>query len=154
MKKITKLAFGPFALRQSDWRNLINHLFAYLLAELRIPVFMLSHVIQGSSVCFAYSFVSRWNQGQFADYNVGRVIRKGRGRHDTWFRVICIWNHLLKMAAVIGFSFKERFLRFQLLFPDFYPSIILFGEWSGQKSLKLKMDKICRPGPFRMTRPI
>ena len=23
-----------------------------------------------------------------------------------------------------------------------------------QKSLKLKMDKICRPGPFRMTRPI
>ena len=29
---------------------------------------------------------------------------------------------------------------------------IMFGDWSGQKSLKLKMDKICRPGPFRMTR--
>ena len=31
---------------------------------------------------------------------------------------------------------------------------MLFGEWSGQKSLKLKIDKICRPGPFRMTGPI
>ena len=30
---------------------------------------------------------------------------------------------------------------------------MLFGESSGQKSLKLKMDKMCRPGPFRMTRP-
>ena len=29
----------------------------------------------------------------------------------------------------------------------------LFGEWSGQESLKLKMDKICHAGPFRMTRP-
>ena len=35
------------------------------------------------------------------------------------------------MAAVIGFSFKEQFLQFQLLFPDFY-----------------------RLDPFRMTQPI
>ena len=45
-------------------------------------------------------------------YNLGCVMRKGHRRHDMWFRVICIWNHLLKMAAVIGFSFKEQFLRF------------------------------------------
>ena len=31
---------------------------------------------------------------------------------------------------------------------------MLFGELSGQKRLQLKMDKICRPGPFRMTWPI
>ena len=53
-------------------------------------------------------------------YYLGCVLRKGPGRHDTWFRVISIWNHLLKMAGVIGFSFKERFLRFQLLFPAFH----------------------------------
>ena len=86
-------------------------------------------------------------------YQLGRVVRKGPGRHDTWFRVICIWNHLLKMAAVIGFSFKEGFLWFQLLFPDFYPfhHVIWGMKWA--KSLKLKMDKIGRPSPFRMTRP-
>ena len=32
------------------------------------------------------------------------------------------------------------------------PSCYL-GNEVGKKSLKLKMDKICRPGPFRMTRP-
>ena len=30
---------------------------------------------------------------------------------------------------------------------------MLFGEQSGQKGLKLKMDKICRTGPFRITQP-
>ena len=35
----------------SERLNLINPLFAYLLAELRIPMFMFSHVIQGSSAC-------------------------------------------------------------------------------------------------------
>ena len=30
---------------------------------------------------------------------------------------------------------------------------MLFGELSGQKRLKVKMGKIWRPGPFRMTRP-
>ena len=32
------------------------------------------------------------------------------------------------------------------------PSCYLENE-VGKKSLKLKMDKICRPGSFRMTRP-
>ena len=35
----------------SERLNLLNHLFEYLPAELRIPMFMLSHVIQGSSAC-------------------------------------------------------------------------------------------------------
>ena len=35
-------------------------------------------------------------------FQMGCVMRKGPGQHDTWLRVICIWNHLLKMAAVIG----------------------------------------------------
>ena len=39
---------------------------------------------------------------------------------------------------------------FNCYFRTFITSIMLFGEWSGQK-LKLKMDKICRPGPFRIT---
>ena len=62
---------------------------------------------------------------------------------------------MLKMAAVIGFSFKERFLRFRLLCPDFYHfHHVIWGIKLAKKSLKLKMDKICRAGPFRMMRPI
>ena len=81
-------------------------------------------------------------------YKMGRVMRKGPGRHDTWFRVICIWNHLLKMAAVIGFSFKERFLRFQLLFPDFYHfhQVIWGMKWS--KKLKPKNGQNMSSGPY------
>ena len=73
---------------------------------------------------------------------------KGPGRHDTWFRVICIWNHLLKMAAVIGFSFKERFLRFQLLFPDFYHfhHVIWRVKWA--KRLKTEKGQNMSSGPF------
>ena len=39
-------------------------------------------------------------------------------------------------------TFKERFLRFQLLFPDFYPfhHVIWGMKWA--KKLKLKMDNI------------
>ena len=33
--------------------------------------------------------------------HMGHVMRKGPRRHDTWFRVICIFNHLLKMVGVI-----------------------------------------------------
>ena len=90
----------------------------------------------------------------FFNEKLSRIMRKGPGRHDTWFRIICIWNHLLKLAAVVGLSFNGRFLRFQLFFfRTFITSIMLLGEWSGQKNLKLKRDKICRSGPFRMTRP-
>ena len=46
------------------------------------------------------------------------------------------------------------FYGFNFYFRIFISSIMLFGEWSGQKSLKLKIDKICRPGPSRMTGPI
>ena len=62
-------------------------------------------------------------------------------------------RHSLRMAAVIGFSFKERFLRFQLLFPDFYHFHHVIWRMKWAKTLKLNMNKICRPGPFRMTRP-
>ena len=60
------------------------------------------------------------------------------GRHDTCIRVLGIWNHLLKMAAVIGFSFKERFLRFQLLFPDFYHFHHVIWRMKWAKKLKTK----------------
>ena len=54
-------------------------------------------------------------------------------------------------------TFQERFLRFQLLFLDFYHfhHVIWAMKWAMKwaKKLKTKMDKICRPGPFRMTWP-
>ena len=85
---------------------------------------------------------------------MGRVMQKGPGQHDMWFRVICIWNLRQNGGSLMVRTFKERFLQFQYYyFRTFITSIMLFGEWSGQKSLKLKMDKICRPGPFCMTRP-
>ena len=79
---------------------------------------------------------------------MGRVMRKGSGRHDMWFWVICIWNHLLKMAAVIGFSFKERFSSFQLLFPDFYHfhHVIWGMKWA--KKLKTKNGQNMSSRPF------
>ena len=86
--------------------------------------------------------------------NMGRVMGKGPRRHDTWFQVIWIWNHLLKMEAVIGSHLRSDSYSFNCYFQTCITSIMLFGEWSGQKSLKLKVDKICHPGPFCMTRPI
>ena len=71
--------------------------------------------------------------------DLGRVMRKGPGRHDKWFRVICIWNHLVKMAAITGF--KEYFYGFNCYFQTFITSIMLFRRWSGQKSFKLKLEK-------------
>ena len=51
------------------------------------------------------------------------------------------------MAAVIGFSFKERFLRFQLLFPDFYPLHHIWRmKWA--KKLKTKNGQNMSSGPF------
>ena len=84
----------------------------------------------------------------FLKYDMGHLMRKGPGRHDMWFRVICIWNHLLKMVAVIGFSFKERFLRCQLLFPDCYHfhHVIWGMKWA--KKLKTKNGQNMSSGPF------
>ena len=75
-------------------------------------------------------------------------MRKGPGRHDTWFRVICIWNHLLKMAPVIGFSFKEWFLRFQLLFLNFYNFHHVIWRMKWAKKLKTKNGQNMWSGPF------
>ena len=52
------------------------------------------------------------------------------------------------MAAVIGFSFKERFLRFQLLFPDFYHfHHVIWGiKWA--KKLKTKNGQNMSSGPL------
>ena len=54
------------------------------------------------------------------------------------------------MAAVIGFSFKERFLRFQLLFPDFYHvhHVIWGMKWA--KKLKTKNGQNMSSGPFSL----
>ena len=83
-----------------------------------------------------------------AGREMGCVRRKGPGRHDTWFWVICIWNHRLKMATVIGFSFKERPLRFQLLFPHFYHfhHVIWGMKWA--KKLKTKNGQNMSSGPL------
>ena len=79
---------------------------------------------------------------------LGRVMRKGPGRHDTWFRVTSIWSHLLKMAAVIEFSFKERFLWFRLLFPDFYHFHLVIWGMKLAKKLKTKNGQNMSSGPF------
>ena len=52
------------------------------------------------------------------------------------------------MAAVIGFSYKEQFLRFQLLFPDFYHfhHVIWGMKWA--KKLKTKNGQNMSSGPF------
>ena len=75
-------------------------------------------------------------------------MRKGPGRNDTWFRVIWIWNHLLKMAAVIGCLFKERFLRFQLLFLDFYRFHHVIWRIKWAKKLKTKNGQNMSSGSF------
>ena len=53
----------------------------------------------------------------------------------------------------MGSHSRSDFYGFNCYFRTFITSIMLFGEWSWQKSLKLNMDKICRPGPFRKMRP-
>ena len=52
------------------------------------------------------------------------------------------------MAAVIGFSFKERFLPFQLLFPDFYHFRHVIWRMKWAKKLKTKNGQIVSSGPF------
>ena len=79
---------------------------------------------------------------------LGHVMRKGPGRHEKWFRVICIWNHLLRMAAVIGFSFKGRFLRFHFLFPDFYHFHHVIWRMKWAKTLQTRNGQNMSSGPF------
>ena len=52
------------------------------------------------------------------------------------------------MAAVIGFSFKERFLRFQLLFPDFYHFHHVIWRMNWAKKLKPNTGQNMTSGPF------
>ena len=52
------------------------------------------------------------------------------------------------MAAVIGFSFKERFLRFQLLFLDFYHFHHVIWRRTWAKKLKTKKGQNILSGPF------
>ena len=75
-------------------------------------------------------------------------MRNELGRHETWFQVTCIWNHLLKTAAVIGFSFKEQLLGFPLLFLDFhhFHHVIWGMKWA--KKLKTKNGQNMSSGPF------
>ena len=75
-------------------------------------------------------------------------LRKGPGRHDKWFRVICIWNLRQDGGSLMVRTFKERFLRFQLLFPDFYHfhHVIWGMKWA--KKLKTKNGQNMSSGPF------
>ena len=52
------------------------------------------------------------------------------------------------MAAVNGFSFKERFLRFQLLFLDFYHFHHVIWRMKWAKKLKTKNGQNMSSGPF------
>ena len=78
-------------------------------------------------------------------------------RARTAWHVISSNLHLKnksKMAEALWYVHsRSDFCGFNCYFRTFITSIMLSGEWSGQKSLKLKMDKICRPRPFRMPRP-
>ena len=58
------------------------------------------------------------------------------------------------MATVTGLSFKERFLAFKLLFPEFYHLHHVNWRMKWAKKLKTKNGQICCLGPFRMMRPI
>ena len=75
-------------------------------------------------------------------------MRKGPGQHDTWFRVICIWNLRQNGGSLMVRTFKKRFLRFQLLFPDFYHfhRVIWGMKWA--KKLKTKNGQNMSSGPF------
>ena len=75
-------------------------------------------------------------------------MRKGPGRHDTWFRVICITKQIQDGGSLTVRTFKERFLRFQLLFPDFYHfhHVIWGMKWA--KKLKTKNRQNMSSGPF------
>ena len=91
---------------------------------------------------------SQCGERKQVSYNMGRVMRKGPGRHDTWFRVICIWNLRQDGGSLMVRTFKERFLRFQLLFPDFYHfhHVIWGMKWA--KKLKTKNGQNMLSGPF------
>ena len=52
------------------------------------------------------------------------------------------------MAAVIGFSIKERFVWFQLLFPDFYHFHNVIWRMKWVKKLKTKNGQNMSSGPF------
>ena len=52
------------------------------------------------------------------------------------------------MATVIGFSFKAGFLRFQLLFPDFYHFHHVIWRMKWAKKLKTKNGQNMLSGPF------
>ena len=52
------------------------------------------------------------------------------------------------MAAIIGFSFKERLLLFQLLFPDFYHFHHVIWRMKWAKTLKRKNGQNMSSGPF------
>ena len=52
------------------------------------------------------------------------------------------------MAAVTGFSFKERFLRFQLLFQDFYHFHRVIWRMKWAKMLQTKNGQNMSSRPF------
>ena len=52
------------------------------------------------------------------------------------------------MAPIIGFSFKERFLRFQLLFLNFYKFHHVIWRIKWTKKLKTKNGQNMSSGPF------
>ena len=52
------------------------------------------------------------------------------------------------MAAVIGFSFKEQFLLFHLLFPDFYHFHHVIGRMKWAKTPKSTNGQNMSSGPF------
>ena len=91
---------------------------------------------------------TRVKLSNFPRHHLRRVMRKGPGRHDTWFRVICIWNLRQDGGSLMVRTFKGRFLRFQLLFPDFYHfhHVIWGMKWA--KMLKTKNGQDMSSGPF------
>ena len=66
-----------------------------------------------------------------------------RGFEYFAFEIIC-----LKWRQLLGSHSRSDFYSFDCYLWTFITSIMLFGEWSWQKSLKLKLDKNMSSGPF------
>ena len=66
--------------------------------------------------------------------------------NESWYS-IC-YSRYTAIEQLIGFSFKERFLRFQLLFLDFYyfHHVIWRTKWA--KKLETKNGQNMSSGPF------
>ena len=71
-----------------------------------------------------------------------------KGPDDMTCDLTCVICNIAKLAAVIEFSFKERILLIQLLFPDFYHFHHVIWRIKWAKMPKSKNGQNMSSGPF------